>query len=461
MTRGPIIGLLALALLAAGCSSDDSSSDTTVAPQPASTEASPTDASATGPSTNASEATDESVSEPPATEPPTTGSADTDPATTDTSAVDTSALDAPSTDTARGIVDALASDDLGGRDNGSPGSLAAQSLLVAIVSEFAEPAFPDAAGDERFLQHFANGANVIAVIPGGELADEYVVVGGHYDHLGSNCPSSDPDDSICNGATDNATGTAAAIEVARAIAGDGVPRRSVVIALWDAEEDGLLGSAAYLADPVVPIEQTVAYVNFDIQGAILLPSLADVTVLVGAETGGPNLVDAATRATQASTLDTVMLSLLFGQGRSDHANFVSAGVPSVFYTDATSGCYHTAQDDVDIVSFDKLDEQILAATALVRDLVSTDAPPVLDTSAPISAFADAEAMLRIGIAGESDFDEFNAAGQAAAKTFLPQVQALVDAGPDAFDDTAVGTLLGASAAFVEALASGGCTDPTD
>ena len=65
------------------------------------------------------------------------------------------------------------------------------------------------------------------------------------------------------------------------------------MALWDAEEDGLLGAEAYVADPVVPLEDTVAYLNWDIQGANLSPALAGVTVMVGTETGGPNLQAAA------------------------------------------------------------------------------------------------------------------------------------------------------------------------
>ena len=65
------------------------------------------------------------------------------------------------------------------------------------------------------------------------------------------------DDQICNGATDNATGTAVALAVGQAIAASATPpRRSVIVALWDAEEDGLLGSAAYVANPLVPLAQT-------------------------------------------------------------------------------------------------------------------------------------------------------------------------------------------------------------
>ena len=164
------------------------------------------------------------------------------------------------------LVETLASVDLAGRDNGTPGSVAAQDFLIAQLSEFAQPLVPGATGPDAYRQAFDLGTNLLAVIPGSDLADQYVIVGAHYDHLGSNCTDSGAADSICNGATDNATGVAAALALGRSIVGaEQAPRRSVVIALWDAEEDGLLGSADYLANPVVPIAQTVAYVNFDMQ----------------------------------------------------------------------------------------------------------------------------------------------------------------------------------------------------
>ena len=247
------------------------------------------------------------------------------------------------------------------------------------------------------------------------------------------------------------------MEAARSVAAAGVPRRSVLVAFWDAEEDGLLGSEAYLADPVVPVESTVAYINFDIQGANLLPATAKSTVMVGAETGGPALVDAATRATTASTLQTLPLSLLFGQGRSDHANFVNVGIPSVFFTDANNACYHTAQDGLDVVDFGKLDQQILTATALATDLVATDDPPVFDPDAPATTFADAAALYALIIDGEGDLVLLSPEGQAAAEQYIVDLGAIVDAGPEAFDDEAIGIVLGGAVSFVDALTQGVCS----
>ena len=82
------------------------------------------------------------------------------------------------------------------------------------------------------------------------------------------------------------------------------------------------------------------------------------------------MIDAARRATDASALDYAIFSLVFGQGRSDHASLAAAGVPSVFFTDANNGCYHTVLDDIDHVDRDKFYLQIGAAEALVDDLLT-------------------------------------------------------------------------------------------
>ena len=108
-------------------------------------------------------------------------------------------------------------------------------------------------------------------------------------------------DTICNGATDNAAGVAATLAIGRAIATQSTPpRRSVILAFWDREEDGLLGSQFYTQNPLVPLAATVGYVNFDIQGANLLPSLRNTTFAVAAETGGARLKEScAPRRTPA------------------------------------------------------------------------------------------------------------------------------------------------------------------
>jgi Zn-dependent M28 family amino/carboxypeptidase len=226
----------------------------------------------------------------------------------------------------------------------------------------------------------------VSVIPGTDLANQYVVVGAHYDHLGGACESKTPGDMICNGATDNAAGTAAVLGVGRAIARAKRRRRSVVLALWDREEDGLLGSRHYVKNPLVPLAKTVAYVNFDIQGANLLPSLRNTTFAIAAESGGGRLQRIVKSAIGRQPHDTPMLSSIFGQNRSDYASFLGANVPSVFFTDATGPCYHTSDDEIEIVDFRKLNKQIGTALTITRSLVNTSAPPAFATGTPLATW---------------------------------------------------------------------------
>ena len=112
----------------------------------------------------------------------------------------------------------LAGDETAGRDNATPGSALARQYLLQQLKPIAVGADPAHTGDDAFLQPFQNGTNVVAVIRGTDLADQYVMVGAHYDHLGSSCRTADPNDTICNGATDNAAGVAAVLAIGRSIA---------------------------------------------------------------------------------------------------------------------------------------------------------------------------------------------------------------------------------------------------
>jgi hypothetical protein len=366
---------------------------------------------------------------------------------------------APTTTTATTVADAvpewqvdlstLADDDMDGRDNGTEGSARAQAYLLERLGEFTEPL-----GDD--VHHpFAQGVNLLAVIRGTELPDEYVILGAHYDHLGHDCGGVGATDDICNGATDNAASVAEVLEIGRRLAREPV-RRSVVIALWDAEEDGLLGSRAYVADPAVPLDATTVYLNWDNQGSNLLPSLRDLTVLVGAETGGPALVAAAKAAADASSLSPVRLSLLFGQGRSDHAVFAEAGVPTVFSTDATNGCYHTVDDDLDAIDLDKLRREIDLGESLARGLADTDTPPAFTAGTPSATFDDASSLLDVLHRGEDDIDLLPTASQPTMQQYVTDLEAIVAAGPDAFDDAAIGRLLGGAVDLVQSLTEVPC-----
>jgi Peptidase family M28 len=351
----------------------------------------------------------------------------------------------------------LASDAMGGRDNDTEGSARAQRYLIDRLDDFAVGLDGSASGDDAFTQPIAGGTNIVALIPGDELPDEYVIIGAHYDHLGSSCRTADPTDTICNGATDNATGVAAVLSIGEQLARQGGgPSRSVILAFWDREEDGLLGARAWIADPLVPLSQTAAYVNYDIQGANILPTLRNTTFAIGAETGGERLTVAVGQAVRPGPVDTQQLSWIFGQGRSDYLPFIQAGVPTVFFSDSTGPCYHTAQDGAGIVDYRKLHQQVRDGVRLARDLAGEDAAPTFVPGTPPATYDDAVALQVVADRALPDLDRFDADQQATLLAFNAALTDIVAAGPAEFGPDDVGTVLSGAASAVDIFSSGDC-----
>lgn len=180
--------------------------------------------------------------------------------------------------------------------------------------------------------------NVVGMIPGSdpELADEIVVLTAHLDHVGvtdaegvsmTGCRSNNVEDRICNGAVDNASGSAIMLETARTFMETGAPRRSLLFVALAAEEQGLLGSEYFATHPTVPAEAMVANVNLDMP--VIVYEFDDV-IAFGAERSslGPIAERAAARLGVTISPDPMPEQNLFI--RSDHYNFVRQGIPSVF-----------------------------------------------------------------------------------------------------------------------------------
>lgn len=358
----------------------------------------------------------------------------------------------------------LASDDFNGRNNQTPGSAASRDLLVSVLSEIAAPAVPDGDGGLGFLQEYALGTNIVGVIAGrGALANEYVMIGAHYDHLGpGECDTLDErDDVICNGAADNAAGVASVMDLAGRVhrdPGGETDRRGLVVAFWDGEEDGLVGARRYVADPVIPLGQITTYVNFDIQGASLLPALSNHTLLIGAETGGAALSDVASRASDASPLEYTLLSVFFGQSRSDHAPFVDAGVPALFFTDGDNGCYHTVLDDVDHYDGDKHLLQIDTAETAVRELLGASDSPEFVGDGPRTTFDDAVELLELVKAGGEELALLPDRGVATVD-HLVALDRILGAGPEAYDAAAEERVLTGASDVGAAFTNSACRRP--
>ena len=351
------------------------------------------------------------------------------------------------------IVSVIADDVYRGRDNNTPESAAIQAILIDELSALSEGLNSSQTGDAAFRQVFASGTNILAVIPGTDLAYEYVMIGAHYDHIGASGSV------IFNGATDNAAGVAVVLAVAAAIdALPTPPRRSVILALWDAEEDWMLGSSAYADAPLVPLANTVAYVNIDLQGANLLPSLRSLSFAIGGESGGNALQSLVEDAVARESLDTRQLSRLFGQDRGDHASFIDRGVPSVFLSDATGACYHTPGDDITVVDFEKLREEAQIAFRLTLALAEAPVPPsFVPTSLLFATYEDAVTITDVldGAAG-ADLALFSSTEQAIILNAQASLRAIVDAGPGNFGLEDITTLGLAVLDLINALATLPC-----
>lgn len=169
----------------------------------------------------------------------------------------------------------------------------------------------------------AMSKNVIGLLPGKKRPDEYVLYTAHWDHLGR-CKANEKGDDICNGAVDNATGTAMLAAIAEANVKAGPADRSQVFLAVTLEESGLLGSEYYAANPVYPLARTVGGVNMD----AISPGSAsrDFQVVGGDKSELTRYVAAATRAmglVQSPESD-IERGYYY---RSDHFSFAKRGVP--------------------------------------------------------------------------------------------------------------------------------------
>jgi Zn-dependent M28 family amino/carboxypeptidase len=168
--------------------------------------------------------------------------------------------------------------------------------------------------------------NVIGVLPGRARPQETIIYSAHWDHLGR-CPAIDGDD-ICNGALDNATGTAALIELARRFAADGAGERSVAFAAWTAEEQGLLGALYYSQHPVFAPRDTVANINMD--GINNLGRTRDIEVVGFGKSEMDDLITQAARA-QGRRVEPDSSPEAGYFFRSDQLHLAQLGIP-VLYT---------------------------------------------------------------------------------------------------------------------------------
>jgi hypothetical protein len=217
--------------------------------------------------------------------------------------------------------------------------------------------------------------NVIGVIRGRD-GGESVVVGAHYDHLGMGGSGSlERVDAPHPGADDNASGTAAMLELARSLASRPERlRRDVVFIAFGAEELGLLGSTHFVENPTLPIASVVAMANLDMIGRLESGALGIHGV--GTSPAWPALVEEAARG-----LDLPLRLHEDGFGPSDHASFLAVGRPVLFFFTGIHSDYHRTGDTADKVDTVGL-ARIVALAERVVERLAVDAVPVPFAGSP-------------------------------------------------------------------------------
>ena len=269
---------------------------------------------------------------------------------------------------------ALSTDDMNGRDEDSAGGLAARALLVGKLQACGvEPYLSDS-----FEQPITTGAgaNLLGAIEGTKSPERIVLLSAHYDHIGAVCGG------VCNGALDNAAAVGAVVATACAIAAAPLDK-TVVIALWDAEEPptfltDAMGSQFFVDEATTEVLGSIdTAIALDLIGGELWPGYGSHFILGADET------DALSRA-----LDTVelpaglpvlrgglhLIEELPGGGRqpwSDYDAFRNADVPTLFLSDGQNKQYHEADDDADALDFEKLARETLLLTRIVEAIANS------------------------------------------------------------------------------------------
>ncbi|TVR39322.1 MAG: M28 family peptidase [Cryomorphaceae bacterium] len=202
--------------------------------------------------------------------------------------------------------------------------------------------------------------NVLGMIEGSSLKDEYLILTAHYDHLGMQ------GDDVYNGADDDGSGTVALMEMARVLAearDQGyVPMRSVVFLAVSGEEKGLLGSDYYTRNPVYPLEQTVANLNVDMIGRNDDRYEPDsrYVYLIGSDKLSSVLHEISEKTNEECC--NITLDYKYNDPndpnrfyyRSDHYNFIKNDIPAIFYFSGVHEDYHKPGDTADKIQYGKM-----------------------------------------------------------------------------------------------------------
>lgn len=289
------------------------------------------------------------------------------------------ALNTINRSSAEATINFLASDELQGREAGFHGSRVTSEYIVSLlqwmgVSPLADSYFQpfDAYRKERQkkgrlevhpdsiaklkqeVHQKLTMRNVLGMIPG-KNTKEYVIVGAHFDHLGID-PVLDGDQ-IYNGADDNASGVSAVLQIARAFLASGQqPERNVIVAFWDGEEKGLLGSK-YFVQTCPFLSQIKGYLNFDMIGRNNKPQQPKQVVYfyTAAHPGFGDWLKEDIRK-YGLQLEPDYRAWENPIGGSDNSSFAKVGIPIIWYHTDGHPDYHQPSDHADRLNWDKVVE---------------------------------------------------------------------------------------------------------
>ncbi len=240
--------------------------------------------------------------------------------------------------------------------------------------------------------HSGTSANVAGLLEGSDarLKNETVMLTAHYDHLGAR------NGVVYPGANDNASGTAAVMELARLFASSGVkPRRSLLFVVFGSEEEGMLGSHYYCNHPLRPLALTRAVINLDMigrneahipqsEGVVQIPADTSNELNLVGTFYSPDLRNVVEREDKVVglQLDTKFdgdhdLNVLF---RCDHFPFLVHHVPAVWFFGGFHPGYHEPSDTVDKLNFPKIEKVIRLAQLSAAELANaTNTPRFIGT----------------------------------------------------------------------------------
>lgn len=264
----------------------------------------------------------------------------------------------------------LAADSLEGREAGTSGGRAAAAYLQTELQRI--PGIVPGTGAGWMQEFGANYRNVLAQLPGTQgVPAEYVLIGAHYDHIGrgSSASSLGGIGQIHNGADDNASGTAALLELIRVLAERKNPlKRTLIFAFWDAEESGLKGSRHWMSNPTVPRDRLRIALNLDMLGRV-----RERTVHVTGWRTSPGLRSRIARHNSHRDFQIGFPPTV--RGDSDHHTFYAAGIPCLHFDSGLHDDYHRPTDDADKVNLAGLQSATELICDVILDLASEPALP--------------------------------------------------------------------------------------